>query len=68
MLGDACSTIVGGHHPTLSPGASTAMLSTPSIGEGEDTFRELVDHLSRGGGPQSWTPLRAFVTETRLAH
>ena len=53
MLGDACFTIVGGHHPTLSPGDfDSDAVDALAIGEGEDTFRELVDHLSRGGGPR----------------
>ena len=49
-LGDSCFTIVGGHHPTLAPsdfyeGCVDAMC----VGEGEDTFEELVAHLHGGG-------------------
>lgn len=52
-LGDACFTIVGGHHPTLVP----ADFEDPSVdaialGEGEETFQELVRHLASGRSPR----------------
>jgi hopanoid C-3 methylase len=49
-LGDRCFTIVGGHHPTLSPDAfEDEVVDALAIGEGEDTFKELVAHLEKGG-------------------
>ncbi len=49
-LGDACFTIVGGHHPTLSPAEfEVAETDALCMGEGEETFRELIDHLDGGG-------------------
>ena len=45
-------SVVGGHHPTVMPqdfvGASTDFMV---IGEGEETFRELVDTLESKGDP-----------------
>jgi radical SAM superfamily enzyme YgiQ (UPF0313 family) len=49
-LGEGCFTIVGGHHPTLSPDAfEDEVVDALAIGEGEDTFKELVAHLDAGG-------------------
>ncbi len=49
-LGPSCVTIVGGHHPTLAPESfEDPCVDVMCIGEGEDTFRELVAHLERGG-------------------
>jgi radical SAM superfamily enzyme YgiQ (UPF0313 family) len=49
-LGDACFTLVGGHHPTLSPqDFEQDAVDAICLGEGEDTFRELVAHLAAGG-------------------
>jgi hopanoid C-3 methylase len=54
LLGDACFTIVGGHHPTLSPeDFESPTVDALAIGEGEDTFLELVEHLDRGGSPRA---------------
>jgi radical SAM superfamily enzyme YgiQ (UPF0313 family) len=51
-LGPGCVTIVGGHHPTLAPESfEDPCVDVMCIGEGEDTFRELVDHLDGGGRP-----------------
>jgi radical SAM superfamily enzyme YgiQ (UPF0313 family) len=48
-LGDRCFTIVGGHHPTLSSEAfEDDVVDAMAIGEGEDTFKELVAHLDEG--------------------
>lgn len=49
-LGNAVFTVAGGHHPTMSPQEfedddCDAMV----LGEGEHTFRTLVDHLAGGG-------------------
>ena len=48
-LGANVFTIVGGHHPTLAPHEFEHRdLDTVCIGEGEDTFAELIAHLSAG--------------------
>jgi len=52
-LGDACFTIVGGHHPTLAPDDfETDCVDALCLGEGEETFSELVAHLDSGGDPK----------------
>src|SRR5260221_80396 len=52
-LGDACFTIVGGQHPTLSPEAfEEDVVDAVCVGEGEDTFKDLVGHLAAGGSPR----------------
>jgi radical SAM superfamily enzyme YgiQ (UPF0313 family) len=49
-LGPGCVTIVGGHHPTLAPESfEDPCVDVMCVGEGEDTFRELVTHLDGGG-------------------
>ncbi len=49
-LGDQCFTIVGGHHPTLAPhDFEVDDVDALCIGEGEETFRELIEHLDGGG-------------------
>jgi len=49
-LGETCFTIVGGHHPTLSPeDFEDPAVDAICLGEGEETFRELVTHLAAGG-------------------
>jgi radical SAM superfamily enzyme YgiQ (UPF0313 family) len=49
-LGPECFTLVGGHHPTLSPEAfEEDVVDALCLGEGEDTFKELVAHLADGG-------------------
>lgn len=51
-LGRQCVTVVGGHHPTLQPESfEDPCVDVMCIGEGEDTFRELVTHLAAGGSP-----------------
>lgn len=48
-LGDGVFTIVGGHHPTMAPESyEDEVVDAVCLGEGEETFRELVDHLSAG--------------------
>jgi radical SAM superfamily enzyme YgiQ (UPF0313 family) len=48
-VGPGCFTIVGGHHPTLSPEAfEEDVVDALCLGEGEDTFKELVEHLAAG--------------------
>ena len=50
ILGPAVFTLVGGHHPTLDPEAHDVdCLDAVCIGEGEETFAELVAHLAAGG-------------------
>jgi radical SAM superfamily enzyme YgiQ (UPF0313 family) len=49
-LGRKCFTIVGGHHPTMSPADyDEPDVDAVCLGEGEETFQELVAHLARGG-------------------
>ncbi|HVZ73194.1 MAG TPA: radical SAM protein [Polyangia bacterium] len=49
-LGDACFTLVGGHHPTLSPeDFEDDTVDAICLGEGEETFQQLVAHLAAGG-------------------
>jgi radical SAM superfamily enzyme YgiQ (UPF0313 family) len=49
-LGDQVFTIVGGHHPTMAPGDyEEPEVDAVCVGEGEETFQELVMHLSGGG-------------------
>jgi radical SAM superfamily enzyme YgiQ (UPF0313 family) len=49
-LGDDVFTIVGGHHPTLAPwDFEHACVDALCLGEGEQTFVELVEHLAGGG-------------------
>ena len=49
-LGKKCFTIVGGHHPTLAPqDFEDDAVDAICVGEGEDTFAELVAHLAAGG-------------------
>jgi radical SAM superfamily enzyme YgiQ (UPF0313 family) len=49
-LGAGCFTIVGGHHPTLAPwDFQDEDVDALCMGEGEETFVELVEHLSAGG-------------------
>ncbi len=51
-LGPRVFTIVGGHHPTLAPEDFEAdCIDALCIGEGEETFQELVAHLDRGLAP-----------------
>lgn len=61
-LGDSCFTIVGGHHPTLMPeDFYDPCVDALCIGEGEDTFRELIQALatrSRGGKPEEVAGLK----------
>ena len=52
-LGPGVFTIVGGHHPTLAPEDFEAdCIDALCIGEGEETFAELVAHLDGGGSPR----------------
>lgn len=48
-LGPQVFTIVGGHHPTLAPeDFEDECVDAMCIGEGEHTFKELIDHLAAG--------------------
>jgi radical SAM superfamily enzyme YgiQ (UPF0313 family) len=48
-LGESVFTIVGGHHPTLAPWDFEAeCIDALCIGEGEETFLELIEHLDQG--------------------
>ncbi|MEE2902803.1 MAG: radical SAM protein [Myxococcota bacterium] len=52
-LGDTCFTIVGGHHPTLAPqDFENEVVDCMCLGEGEETFLELIKHLDAGGDPR----------------
>lgn len=49
-LGERCFTIVGGHHPTLMPEAfEEDCVDAICLGEGEETFAELVAHVAAAG-------------------
>jgi hopanoid C-3 methylase len=51
-LGEKVFTIIGGHHCTLCPQEyEDAAVDAVCIGEGEDTFAELIAHLAAGGAP-----------------
>jgi len=53
-LGKECFALAGGHHATLAPQAfEDDFVDAMCLGEGEDTFRELVSHLASGGHPQA---------------
>jgi len=48
-LGSKVFTIVGGHHPTLAPeDFEDEAVDAMRIGEGEETFSELINHLALG--------------------
>jgi radical SAM superfamily enzyme YgiQ (UPF0313 family) len=48
-LGERVFTIVGGHHPTLSPfDFEDEAIDAVCLGEGEETFAELIAHLAAG--------------------
>jgi hopanoid C-3 methylase len=52
-LGRDVFTIVGGHHPTLAPwDFQHDDVNALCMGEGEETFLELVEHLDDGGAPK----------------
>jgi len=52
-LGDQVFTIVGGHHPTLSPqDFEDDAVDAMCLGEGEETFMELIDHIAAGRDPR----------------
>jgi radical SAM superfamily enzyme YgiQ (UPF0313 family) len=52
-LGEQVFTIVGGHHPTLSPDDfEDEAVDALCIGEGEETFKDLIDHLASGKSPR----------------
>ena len=54
ILGPRVFTVMGGHHPTLCPEEhDLPEIDAIVIGEGEDTFRELVQHLSEGGNREA---------------
>lgn len=49
ILGEEVFTLLGGHHPTLVPDEHNYdYIDAICIGEGEDTFKELVAHLDSG--------------------
>lgn len=69
--------IVGGHHPTLAPYDfhHPAIIDAICLGEGEETFKELCDHLAAGGDKHKLNDInglcffdgREFVTTTKRA-
>src|SRR5262245_8458495 len=60
-LGEACFTIVGGHHPTMAAADYEERdVDAVCVGEGEETFQELVKHLSGGGSPRKLHHVRGL--------
>src|SRR6185436_13486090 len=60
-LGPRCFTFVGGHHPTLLPDDfEDAAVDALCMGEGEETFAELVAHLAKGGDPRELHPINGL--------
>ncbi len=50
ILGPEVFTLIGGHHPTLAPEEhDVECIDAICIGEGEETFSDLVRHLDGGG-------------------
>jgi hopanoid C-3 methylase len=50
ILGDSVFTLLGGHHPTLAPEEhDLRVIDALCLGEGEETFEELIEHLAQGG-------------------
>lgn len=48
-LGHQVFTLVGGHHPTMAPDTyDDAVIDAVCLGEGEETFAELIAHLDAG--------------------
>lgn len=62
ILGPGVFTIVGGHHPTLAPEAhDVACIDAVCVGEGEETFAELADHLAAGGAHDALDAIHGLV-------
>jgi len=60
-LGAGCFTIVGGHHPTMAAADyEEPDVDAVCVGEGEETFQELVKHLSSGGDPRKLHAIRGL--------
>jgi radical SAM superfamily enzyme YgiQ (UPF0313 family) len=56
---DRVFTMLGGHHPTLAPGDfENDVIDAVILGEGEDTFAELVAHLV---AQKSWRELHGIA-------
>jgi len=60
-LGPRVFTIVGGHHPTMAPADyEEPEVDAVCVGEGEETFQELVQHLASGGDPRRLHAVRGL--------
>jgi radical SAM superfamily enzyme YgiQ (UPF0313 family) len=69
ILGDKVFTIVGGHHPTLSPREFEAeIVDAICIGEGEETFLELVEHLDASGAHDELGHIAGLRFQTSPGH
>lgn len=62
VLGESVFTLVGGHHPTLVPEEhALECVDAVCVGEGEETFAELVAHLSAGGATEELESIHGLV-------
>jgi len=62
ILGSQVFTLIGGHHPTLVPDDhALECVDAVCIGEGEETFEELVEHLSGGGDREQLDSIDGLV-------
>lgn len=60
-LGPAVFTIVGGFHPALSAADfEAAAVDAICLGEGEETFQELIEHLAGGHSPRELFAVRGL--------
>jgi radical SAM superfamily enzyme YgiQ (UPF0313 family) len=62
ILGEQVFTIIGGHHPTLDPSSHNfPYIDAVAVGEGEETFKELISHLDNGGAHNELSHIDGLV-------
>ena len=62
ILGEEVFTLLGGHHPTLVPDEHNYdYIDAICIGEGEDTFKELVAHLDSGASREKLDQILSLI-------